>query len=70
MADGRKLQERLPLAPAPIIDDMQEGEIPLIIHDYPLWMTRHYGKARAAGSDGASLAPSKTESPGAGGIFG
>jgi len=71
MADGRKLQERLRIAPAPIVSDMQEeDEIPLIDPDTALWIAHPYGEAGTAGRGVASVVPSKFGSPGADGIFG
>lgn len=70
MADGRKLQERLGVAPAPIVADMQEDEVPLINPDTPFWLAHPYGQAGTKGRGIASVTPSKFESPGADGMFG
>ncbi len=60
MADGRKLQERLPGAPTPIstafFADAHEGESLLITSEYPQWMARPFIE-----TDEAAIEPQGTD---------
>jgi len=65
MADGRRLKARLRVPRPSYAGDAQEGEIPLITSDYPLWMSHPFSADEAARRrDDSSLMPAGYESSG------
>jgi hypothetical protein len=65
MADGRRLKARLRVRRSSYAGDAQEGEIPLITSDYPLWMSHPFiGDEAARRCDDSVLMPAGYESSG------
>jgi len=64
MADGRKLQERLPGTSTSFVADAHEGEALLITSEYPLWMAHPFDENKTAGGGVIPLRSPDVGSPG------